>query len=193
MLKQALVSALVVLVCVAVAAPNASAGWLHNHVALGLGENPQATFTGTFQFQGLIGKVHCGNMEMKMQMLGGQTDGTVTQFGSQNPAACHASGVIGFSCGTNSIQSVGLQQNATAQITASNTLTVTNVKLLFSFGECAGFLLESDETRDITFSPNNSETISTLQGAGALKTPISGLAFSSSLEVHDPGTYGIKG
>jgi hypothetical protein len=193
MLKKMLVAAMAVMALAAVVAPNASASWLHNHKALAAGENPQEVFTGTAQFQGLVGKVHCGNVEGKVQLLGGQTTGTVQLFRSQNTTLCHVSGALGTSCGTNSLQNVELLQHATAQITAANTITITNIKLLNVFGACAQTLLESDATRDVTLTPNNAQTINNGTLSGTLKTAAGNVAVSGTLQAENLGTYGIKG
>jgi hypothetical protein len=194
MLKKMLVAAMAVMALAAVAAPTASATWTHNHVALGGGENPEETLTGTFQFQGLIGKVHCSNMELRLQLLGGQTTATVKVFQSQNPAACHASGAFGTSCGTNSLQKTELQTHATGHIVTHNGLpavTVTHLKLLSTFGSCTTTFLESDATRDILIVPSDPTTIGTATLTGTLKTPAGGVAVSGTFHPHIPNTYGI--
>jgi hypothetical protein len=195
MLKKMLVAAMAVMALAAVVAPNASATWTHNHQAIPAGTNPEETFTGTAQFQGLVGKVHCSNTEGKVQLLGGQTTATIKLFQSQNPAACHVSGALGTSCGTNSLQKVELQTHATGHIATHNgvaAITITHIKLLNQFGSCASTVLESDETgRDVTLVPNDPTTITTGTLTGTLKTAAGNVAVSGTLHAHVPNTYGI--
>jgi hypothetical protein len=192
MLKKMLVAAMAVMALAAVVAPNASASWLHNHKALTTGENPQETFTGSLTWAGLVGGLHCA-VEGKVQLIGGQTTGTVTLFQTQNPAGCHVTGATATACGTTSLQKMELQQHATAQITAANTITITNIKLLNVFGTCTQMLLESDATRDVSATPNNAQTINNVQLGGTLKTAAGNVTVSGTLQAHNVGTYGIKG
>jgi hypothetical protein len=194
MLKKILAAAMAAMALAAVAAPNASAAWTHNHVELKGGENPEEMFTGTFQFQGLVGKVHCNNIELGVQLLGGQTTATVRLFRSQNPAACHVSGALGTSCGTNSLQKTELQTHATGHIATHNgvpAITLTHIQVLGQFGSCASTILESDATRDLTLIPNDPTTITTTTLTGTLKTAAGNIAVSGTFHAEIPNTYGI--
>jgi hypothetical protein len=191
MLKKALVIVLAVVVFGAVAVPNASAQWLANHATLTT--NAIETFTGTVQYQGLVGKTHCANIEVKVQFTSGSTTATLQQFKSPDTSKCHVSGALGTSCGTNSLQNVELQGQATIHVFGKNTLTVTSLKLLYVFGACAQTLLESDATRDVTLTPISPETIGTSQVSGTLKTAAGNVAVSGTLQAHNQGTYGFKG
>jgi hypothetical protein len=194
MLKKMLVAAMAVMALAAVAAPTASANWTHNHQVIGAGTNPQETFTGTAQFQGLVGKVHCPNVEGKVQLTGGQTTGVVTLFQSQDVTKCHVSGALGTSCGTNSLQEVKLQTNAEVHIVTHNgapAITITHIGLLNQFGTCATTVLESDATRDVTLVPDDPTTITQGQLTGTLKTASGNVAVSGTLHAAVPHTYGI--
>jgi hypothetical protein len=195
MLKKMLVAAMAVMALAAVVAPNASATWTHKHEAIPAGTNPVETFTGTAQFQGLVGKVHCNNTKGEVELLGGQTTATIKLFQSQNPAACHVSGALGTSCGTNSLQKVELQTHATAHIATHNgspAITVTHIKLLNQFGSCASTVLESDETRDVALVPGDAGTINQGTLTGTLKTAAGNVAVTGTLQAENQGTYGIK-
>jgi hypothetical protein len=195
MLKKMLVAAMAVMVLAVVVAPNASASWLNKHTSLVANENPKETFTGTFQYQGLVGKVHCNNIETRLTLIGGQTTATVEVFRSQNPAACHVSGGLGTSCGTNSLQKMDLQTHATGQIGTHNgdaAITIADFKLVSQFGSCAFVDAESDATRDFWLAPGSPTTINATTVTGTLKTPVGNTQVSGTLQAHIPGTIGIK-
>jgi hypothetical protein len=185
---------------IALAPPALGASWTHNHEPLNQPpSSPQETFTGTAQFQGLVGKVHCADIETQVQLLDGTSEGIVTSFTSLNPAACHVSGALGTSCGTNSLAKVELTKAATATIVTSpagtDAITIEDLQIFYEFKSggklCMTTETSSDPTRDVRATPDDPQTLSTLTLSGTLATASGNVSISGTLHAEEPKTFGI--
>jgi hypothetical protein len=199
MLKKMLIAALTVAALAAVAAPSASATFLNDHQSIQ--ENETETFTGTLQYTNAeLGSFHCNNAEIQVQMLAGQTKGTVQKFQASNStSSCHTSGAIAAICGTNAVHQIVLTHHADAQVVtgpAGAALKLQNFNLFTLFGStespCIVIELQNVPNQDFLLTPTNAATISTAHLSGAVQSSEWGkMTFTGQFHAHNPGTYGI--
>lgn len=120
MLKKMLLAAAALMALVALAVPTASATWTHNHQAIQ--QNYTETFTGEFLYQNATtGQVKCTTSTWTIEMLAGQTKGTVRNITCSNPTTnAHIQGGVAALCGGTTILHVlELTQHGTATIVTS--------------------------------------------------------------------------
>ncbi|HEX6603028.1 MAG TPA: hypothetical protein VF030_10340, partial [Solirubrobacterales bacterium] len=164
MFKKVLMIASMALALVAVAAPVASASWLHDHKPLE--ENAEVEFSGAanFAIPGVAGAeatIHVG-----VELEAGTTTATVTSFEATN---CKGTGgLAGTTCTT---VAEGLPW--TAHIASNNTIEITTVRLHNRYwaGPHTGTPVATTILHgDIRATPDNAETISsvTLSNINAL-------------------------
>jgi hypothetical protein len=202
MLKKMLFAAVAVVAVAVVVAPSASGTILHDHMPLEPGEEPHETFTGTIDYQNAeLGRVHCTNVEVDIQLNTAPTTGTVTKFQINEPTVnCHISGALGAICGMSSLHQVNLTKHAqttvATQPAGADALTMQDIELFTLFGStaspCVEFALHSTATKDFLLTPTNPTNISTLHLSGSLETPFGPMSFAGTLHPHNPGTWGIE-
>ncbi len=203
MLKKMLLAATVVMALAAVASPSAPAAWTQNHEPIKV--DATETFTGDFlQQTQTYGQVTCTNAELVIQMLAGQTKGTVTKLTCSNPTTnAHVTGPFAALCGgTTILHKMELTEHATAEVVtnaaAVPAITITNVNLYTAFTNgthqqiCVEFHLTSGAGKGLVGTPKTAQTINHIQLTGSLNlAPGIGFPILGTLFPHKANTYGI--
>jgi hypothetical protein len=201
MLKKMTIAALAVAALAAIAAPSASATFRMEGLAIL--QNETETFTGTLVYQNAsLGSFHCTNSEIQIQLLAGQTNGTVQKFQVNNPTQnCDLKGTLGAACGTNAVNHVYLLKHAAAQVVTqpagTAALKLQNFDFYTQFGStaspCVQLTLQDVPGQDFLLTPENPNEISTVNLAGKVQDSKWGvMTFNGQFHAHNPGTYGIE-
>jgi len=194
MLKKMMLLAVAAAAVLAVAAPAASANWTHSGAELKT--NANVTFSGETSFAGELGTVTCKQSTAAATLTASSSHGTVQSFTVDSPTTnCEVGGVVGALCGTTSLESAHLEAGNVPTLTASSTnIVIDNVKLINVFGSEGSPCLELDLVGNVTATPNNPASISSVSLSGTLEdtTLEAQVAVSGSLAANPAGTYGIK-
>jgi len=194
MLKKMMLLAVAAAAVLAVAAPAASANWTHSGAELKT--NANVTFSGETSFAGELGTVTCKQLTGAATLTGSSSHGTLQSFSVDSPTTnCEVGGVLGALCGTTSLESVHLEAGNVPTLTATTTnIKIDNVKWIYLFGSEPNPCLELNLRGDLTATPNNPESISSVAFSGTLEdtTLEAQVALSGSLAASPAGTYGTK-
>jgi hypothetical protein len=194
--KMMLLATMAVAVVAFVAPAAASANWTHNGSPLT--ENVHLQFHGTWKFEGALGRVHCEDTTMTVELTSVPGNiAHVIEFTVDNPTVdCRVSGVLAAICGERSLHETYLTHNGLATINGG-AIELSEIELVTVFGEtpkpCAEVILTDNSENITTATPDNPEEIHSVSLGGSLEDNFGGKEqFSGVLNATPSGTYGIE-
>lgn len=178
----------------AISAPSASASWYHEGEALGEGQNPQITVSGTAAFTSASGGIHCATGgQLTLEGTGGTTDGHLVSYELEE-SKCEVSGGLAFlGGGTTSLKSGELTGTPDGNHNGK-TIELYDIVLHSEFNSGFKLTLTADEESPVIVTPDNPSAVTAGTVHGQMTSSLGGtvtVAANGSVLGEAAGTYGI--